>query len=228
MNPKDKVNEKVAEYKAKQGLVDPEPETAVSPSEPEPVKPVESTTRSAEPLVIVTDTDAYIHERMKSQPSTIEEIEVRDRSRETEGQHRLKLPDEVVDALASRNVSPRWLNKNKRAIDHALDVIGWTLVNRSYFPKLKKHLFTANGSIERGDSILAFIPQKRAEEIRRRPGQISRERVKSIPAQDLRKWEQRSEHHYKPDLGAAESDNEESPGLTVQPEQPEQTQIAKE
>jgi hypothetical protein len=52
-------------------------------------------------------------------------------------------------------------------------------VNKWYFPDLPNHLFTANGSIERGDNILAFMSRARAEEIRKRPAELSRNAVKA-------------------------------------------------
>ena len=77
------------------------------------------------------------------------------------------------------------------------------------FPDLPKYLFTANGSIERGDAILTFISLDIAKKIRLKPAQVSRERVRNLPVQDLKKWKDSgNENHYKPDLGSAESDND--------------------
>ena len=177
---------------------------------PEPV------TNSNGPLVLVSENDAYIHERMKSQSKTLEEINAKVIHDHDNKGHILSLPREME--VYGNDYSFRWINKKKRSIDHALDVIGWTFVNRSFFKNLPKHLFTANGSIERGDAILAFMPRKRAEEIRLRPAQISRERVRNTPVQDLNRWENRGEKYYKPDLGAAENDNEKPRGIVVTPD----------
>ena len=182
-------------------------------------QPVVEKEKSSEPLVIMSETDAYIHERLKSQPKSFGDVKVIERFEE--GQHVLSLPKELKEFKGK--YSFRWLNKNKRAIDRALDVIGWNLVNRSIFSKLPDHLFTANGVIERGDAILAFMPEKQAEFIRRRPGEISRERVKNLPVQDLKKWEDRGEKYYKPDLGSAESESDKdyakgNRGIVVQPD----------
>lgn len=160
------------------------------------------------PVVILTELDSIISERMKHQLSnapTIEDIEVRDLDKRTESQHRLRLPKEVEDAMISKKLTPRWLYKEKRAIDNALNVIGWILVNHVYFPELPDYLFSANGCIEAGDAILAFMPKKRADEIRELPAKKSRELVKNVPVQDLSKWEQRADHHYKPASGVAEN-----------------------
>lgn len=172
--------------------------------------------KKKDPLVLVSETDAYIHERMKSQPQTLEQVEIKLKRELTEAQHALVLPSEFEDYKGK--YAFRWINKKKRSIDHALDVIGWTFVNKVMFPGLPSHLFTANGSIERGDVILAFIPLNKANELRERPRAISRERVMNTPVQDLRKWKDRGEDYYKPDLGAAENDKEESRGITLQPD----------
>lgn len=180
-----------------------------------------SLTQPISTTVLVSETDAYIHERMKSQPQTEDEIQVKfDRINEDTSEHILSLPEYFKDKKFDK-YSFRWLNKKKRSIDRALDVIGWTLVSRAHsiFLDGPKHLFTANGSIERGDAILAFIPRAQAERIRLRPAEISRERVKSIPAQELRNWKDRGhEDHYKPDLKDAEQESEHSRGLVITPD----------
>ena len=171
----------------------------------------------AKPVVLMSGIDLHIHDRMKSQPRRFEDISVKEVDFKTEGQHRLQLSKDIETAMLKRNVTPRWLLKKKQAIDYALDVVGWTLVNKVYFPELSDHHFTANGSIEAGDSILAFMPIERAQIIRERPAKLSRERVNNIPAQDLDKWEQRSEHHYKPDAGS-ETSGDKPRGIVVQPD----------
>lgn len=206
-----------------------------------PRKPVENTENTSEqeadrveepqksepeqrPIVILSELDAIIAERNKTQISNapaVEDIEVRDVDTLTESQHRLKLPKEVEAAMLKRGLSPRWIFKEKRAIDNALNVIGWILANRVYFPELPDYLFSASGCIEAGDAILAFMPKRRAEQIRELPAKKSRELVKNVPAQDLSKWEQRAEHHYKPASGVAESGDEVSEGrrgIVVQPD----------
>ena len=45
-----------------------------------------------QPMTIMSENDAYIAERMKSQPRYLDEIEVKTRE-EKSGQHRLSLPD---------------------------------------------------------------------------------------------------------------------------------------
>jgi len=176
-------------------------------------EPVEATIESTStPVYLGSEMDAYIHERIKSQPKTLEDIKVITE----EGEKRpniLALPKELEKH--GKDYSFRWINKKKRSIDNALDVIGWTLVTKNFFNTVPKHLFTANGCIERGDAILAFMPKKQAERIRLRPAEISRERVNNTPVQDLRKWKDRGDRYYKPDLGAAEDDNEKVRGMQV-------------
>jgi len=210
-NPFMKGNTKVAEKEVVKE-VEHEVEAPVA-TLPEPIK---QEAPAQAPLVLVSETDAYLHERMKEQPKTAAEVDLKVMQDFENKGHILSLPKEL-EAFGEQ-YSFRWINKKKRSIDHALDVIGWSFVNRVLFKTLPKHLFTANGSIERGDAILAFMPRKRAEEIRLRPAQISRERVRNIPVQDLRHWEDRGENYYKPDLGAAENDNEKPRGIVVTPD----------
>lgn len=151
--------------------------------EPEPARQEEPKAKEAEPveekkpMVILTETDAYIHDRMKGQPKSLTEVELKVVESNKPDRHRLSLPVELEDE--KKKYTFRWIFKSKRAIDEACDQKGWTLCNRSYFPDLPNHYFTANGSIERGDNILAFIPNKRAEEIRREPARKSREMIDS-------------------------------------------------
>ena len=176
---------------------------------PEPKKDLVSQDR---PVTILSELDSIIMERNKTQLAnapTVEDIQVRDLDTRTEGQHRLKLPKEVEEAFKKRKISARWIYKEKRAIDNALNVIGWTLANRVYFPELPDYLFSATGCIEAGDAILAFMPLDRVLKLRELPGKKSRELVRNIPAQDLKKWEQRAEHHYKPTSGVVEGTGEE-------------------
>ena len=177
------------------------------------------------PVVILSELDSIIAERNKTQLSnapTLEDVQVRDLDKRTESQHRLKLPKEVEEAFIKRGLSPRWIYKEKRAIDNALNVIGWVLVNKVYFPELPDYLFSASGCIEAGDAILAFMSKRRAQAIREFPGKRSREMVRNIPAQDLKKWEQRSDNQYKPASGVAENGEDEKStgrrGIVVTPD----------
>lgn len=164
------------------------------------------------PVYLGSEIDAYVHERIKSQPKSLEEIQIKT----VEAENRpniLALPKELEKH--GKEYAFRWINKKKRSIDNALDVIGWTLVTRNFFNDMPKHLWGPNGVIERGDAILAFMSRKQAEKIRLRPAEISRERVQNTPVQDLRKWEDRGERYYKPDIGAAEDDNEAVRGMQM-------------
>ena len=171
-----------------------------------PIKTITTESRETTPLVLVSEIDAYVHELQKSQPKTLEDISVTIEQDFEKPQHALVLPEEIK--AFEKEYTFRWISKKKRAIDYALSVVGWTIVNRLLFKNLPKHFFTANGTIERGDAILTFMPNKRAERIRLRPAEISRERVRNTPVQDLKRWEDRGENMYKPDLGSAESEND--------------------
>ena len=175
-------------------------------------KAIEEPVREADrPMTIMTENDAYIAERMKSQPRALEEIEVVAREEKT-GQHRLSLPDYFepfsYDCTMGNSCSHhgwkkekvmyglememdrwtqskhgkyifRWLNKNKRALDQSINIRGWFLVNRSYFNDAPKILFSVNGGVENGDSILGFMPIARALQIREKPSKDSQDRVRS-------------------------------------------------
>lgn len=130
-----------------------------------------------QPTVIVSNTDAYIYDRLKGQPKTLDEVANNVDVIKKEGKHQLSLPDEI-EALTDR-FAFRWLMKNKKAIDYACDVRGWVLVTRAHLGGLPNHLFTVNGTIERGDTILAYMSKARAEKLRQEPGKLSREIVKS-------------------------------------------------
>ena len=73
----------------------------------------------------------------------------------------------------------RWLNKNKRALDLSINIKGWYLVNRTFFKEAPKILFSVNGGVELGDSILGFMPVKKALYLRTQPSKDSLDRVRS-------------------------------------------------
>ena len=156
----------------------------------EPVAPVKAVeplkAEETKPIVILSELDSYITERMKEQPRTLEEVESRVEavSRATETHHRLSLPPYFQTKSYDAQEKPgpyifRWQFKEKRAIDRALNVLGWTLVNRVFFPEAPRYLFSANGGVEVGDAILAFMPAKKALEIREKPARLSQERLES-------------------------------------------------
>jgi len=185
-----------------------EPKSSEEPMSKEEKKEVvqEVQKEVGSPVVLISEMDAYIMERQKSQPKTLEAIETKIERDWDKPKHALELPEDFKEH--EKKFAFRWLNKKKRSIDHAIDVIGWNFVNRTLFPSLPKHLFTANGSIERGDAILSFMPLKRAEELRLKPAKLSRERVRNTPVQRLDRWEQRGENQYKPDLGSSEGESD--------------------
>jgi hypothetical protein len=172
---------------------------------------------SAEPVVLVSEMDAYIHERMKGQPKTIAEIDAKVIKNYDDPTSILEIPKELKKL--EDKYSFCWISKKKRSIDEYIDVLEFSFVNRAIFPSLPKHLFTANGSIERGDLILAFLPIKQAEILRNRPGELSREKVKSTLVQDLDRWKDTGdEKFYKPDSGVSEGEEKEPRGRFVQPD----------
>jgi len=138
-----------------------------------------SSVSSPSPSIILSKEDAYIRDLLASQPKTLDEIEVKVLDKEDPNNHRLSLPEEIK-RYEDRFVF-RWIYRDSkgRAISEATQLKGWVLVNRSYFPDVPNHMFTTNGVIERGDNILAFIPRKIAEDMRKKPIQLSKEMVQS-------------------------------------------------
>jgi hypothetical protein len=114
---------------------------------------------------------------MKGQPKSLKDIDVEIVTERQPGLHRLSLPKELLPYLDK--YAFRWIFKNKRAIDDACDVKGWTMANKTYFSDVPNHLFTSNGSIERGDNILGFMPRKKAEALRQAPQDLSRKMLNS-------------------------------------------------
>lgn len=127
--------------------------------------------------VILSKDDAYISEIMKSQPKTLDDLEVSVTERDNPNEHRLTLPSEIKK-YEDRYVF-RWIYKTQRGISEATQLKKWTLVNKTYFTDLPNHFFSSNGAIERGDNILAFIPRKIAEAMRLKASSASIQAVKS-------------------------------------------------
>lgn len=179
---------------------------AVEPKEE--LKPEAKAEPTEQTLVIKTEIDAYVASRLKSQPQSVAEIQATDIKENSSATNILKLPDSVQNALDRKNLVPRWLNKDKRAIDRALDVRRWVIVNRTLFPHLPRHYFTANGTIENGDLILACMSKERADTLRKIPGERSSEKTKDLP---MNRWRQSSGSekigYYKPAY-TAERDGE--------------------
>lgn len=182
------------------------PEDAKPDSVEPTAEPMPAPEQEQGPTVIVSQIDAYLHDRLKSQPKTWDQVKVTPDPVSADGWHVLKLPRDVEEVFKRRGLAPRWINKDKKSIDRALDVRGWVLANRVLFPEIKKHHFTANGTVERGDAILGFMAEERAERLRRIPGEISLEKMKNLP---IEKWKnQPGDQFYKPDL-STEKDGEE-------------------
>jgi len=146
-------------------------------------KPIEqSVTQEAEPertiLTTMSQEDAYIMDRMKSQPKTLDEVLLVKEIKFKPGEHRLSLPKEFKEY--QDRVVFRWINKKKRAVDEAI-IKGWVIVNRTNFYHVgttAKYLFGPSGAVEKGDCILAFMSRGLAEELRKSPGAKSSALIK--------------------------------------------------
>lgn len=157
---------------------------------------------SVAPTVLVSELDAQIKERMKSQPQTLDAVKLKSSLME-QGVHFLTLPKELKPY--EKDYAFYWLGKDKRKIDRGLDVRGWVIVNRTLFPNLPVHLFSISGAIERGDAILCCMAKAKAEELRKGPQDKAN--------QLLRATLDKPKNHpdmYEAKLSASE-ENEESP-----------------
>ena len=184
----------------------------------------------------MTEADAYIHERIASQPQTLDEVR-RTVVQSDQAKNRLSLPDYFerfsYDCSLGRGCSAhewkydetknrwshaltgefifRWIKKDKRAIDVAMNVREWKFVNRRYFPDAPNHLFSANGGVELGDVILFFLPTKQALIHRYAPGKRSTEILKSRMTkvgtnEVLMTGNPDDERFYEPESGSGEED----------------------
>lgn len=192
---------------------------------PEPESPV----ADPKPTVIMTEVDSYVHERMRGQPQSIDEVRSDEGSQE-QTVSRLQLPRELepysydcsrgADCRAHQRDPKsgkvghhgefvfRWTWKEKRSIDYAMNVRGWVFVNRTHFPDLPRYLFSSTGGIEVGDSILMFMSVKKALALRVAAGQKSLEMIRSRmsptkkPGEVIMTGEPDSPQYYMPDAPA--------------------------
>ena len=165
----------------------------------------EPTPAKAEPegqRILLSATDAYVADRLKSQPNELSGVDIRVEDKKDPTKHRLSLPDEIV--AFEKKYTFKWLMKNKQNLDYACDVRGWVLVNRTYFPGLPRHLFSVNGSIERGDAILAFIKKEIADHMRREPSDKSHDRVQGTLGKH-----RDDPRYYSPDSGTKDQEGKE-------------------
>ncbi len=207
-------------------FLDPKAENSKVPVAPvKAAEPETSPAKESSTIVIKTEIDSYINYLLKGQAQKLEDIKVTDVPDPLRGTHALILPKEVSDVFKKKNLAVRWIYKKKQAIDHATHDRGWTIANKVYFPELsaKGYLFTANGTIETGDLILGFMPEERAERLRRIPGEISSEKVKNLPMEKWKQDQNGSERigYYKPALTAEKDGALVKEGL--QPDLPSET-----
>lgn len=172
---------------------------AVEETKPETV--IETEPQKSMPeqvLQVMSEEDAYIADRMKSQPKTLDDILTVKETKYAPGEHRLSLPKEFRPY--QDRFGFRWLNKKKRAIDDAI-IKGWVLVNRTLFPdvaKEAKHLFSTSGAVEKGDALLACIALHIAESIRKAPSEKSKAVLKSQLDRGKQKLSKEQSGFYEP------------------------------
>ena len=183
------------------------------PETPVPVSP---------PTVVIrSELDSYISERLKEQPTSLAEALKRVEVMDLRPQHRMQLPPYFesfsMDTVGEQKgpYAFRWIGKTKRSIDDHL-AKGWLIVNRAHFPNAPRYLFTASGAVELGDTLLAFLPAKQATAIRLRPSQLSQDRIKGrMTKMDADKvvmtGDTSSPHVYNPELGPESAETSETP-----------------
>lgn len=183
-------------------------------------EPVQNNERP-QTFVVKTEIDAYINERLINQPKKFDEIKIKDLKDDSDTTHLLTLPKDIKDALDKKGMVPYWINKKKKALDHAIDQRGWVIFNRVLFPNISKHNFTANGTVEVGDCILGFMPAKNAEILRKRPGLKSQEMIKNLPIEAYKNSKGNEKIGYYKPAYTAEPDGEmarREAGLFAQPD----------
>lgn len=136
---------------------------------------------AAEPQtnVLRSEFDAFIYDRFKSQPKSIEEVEAKVAEKPRDGRHNLSLPDELEPF--TKKFAFCWIFKHKRAVDEACTLYHWVLCNKSHFSEVADkapHIFSASGAVERGDEILAFRSRAIDEFMRKAPGLESAQKIK--------------------------------------------------
>ena|SRR3990167_9145654 len=150
-------------------------------------------------LQTMSEEDAYIHDRMRSQPKTLDEVLSVKEKKYLPGEHRLTLPIELK--VYENRFSFRWINKKKRAVDDAI-IKGWVIVNRRLFPNVaqdSKHLFSTSGAIEKGDCILSFMNKDVATQLRNAPGERSTALVNAQLAKGDQQLAKGQSGFYKPE-----------------------------
>lgn len=155
--------------------------------------------------VVMAQDDAYIADRIKSQPKTLDEVLLMKERKYSPGEHRLSLPVELRQY--QDKVAFRWVNKKKRAIDDAIDLKGWIFINRLSFKGLPNRLFSNSGAIERGDTVLMYMPIEMAMRIRKAPGDKSTALIKAHLAKGEEKLLKGQSGFYKPTEGTSDSDD---------------------
>jgi len=161
-------------------------------------------------MVMSTD-DSYISDRISSQPKSLEEVIFLKEPICAPTEHRLSLPKEL--RVYGDRLAFRWVNKKKRAIDDAIDVRGWYFVNRITFPEVPNRIFSTSGAIERGDTILMYMPLKKAEILRNAPGEKSAALLKAQLAKGEGQLPKGQSGFYKPTEGVSEDDSVDTDAL---------------
>lgn len=201
-------------------------------------------TETQRPTMVMSELDSMIYERIKAQPSTLDHIDISVSRTEAPGLHRMSLPPyfeqfsydctrgdacdvHTVDKKTGKVISGkgkyifRWILKVKQAVDQAMNLKGWYLVNLTYFPDAPRIHFSTSGGVENGDAILSFIFYEKALKIRKFPGEKSQEKLRSQMTPSRKKANRvlmtgnpDSDHIYEPDMGADESDVGEGSAAT--------------
>lgn len=184
------------EFKKKDEVIADTPKV-VEPVIAEKSVPVQPEKTERQNIVVHSELDVMLLDRLKSQPRTLEEIDSVVVVKPKDGKHALSLPDELEPY--TKKYAFCWIFKRKKAIDEACSLYHYNLTNHTYFPELPDHIFSARGIIERGDNVLAFRSMRVEEEMRKVPG------IESIQAINTRK----TAHEGHPDFYVPTADSKE-------------------
>jgi hypothetical protein len=151
------------------------------------------------PQIVMSNTDAELSDIIASQSA---EFDIRD----PKTYNPFDIPEECK-VRSDKDYRYRWVSKDKRMIERAM-YKGWKICNKMNSPYIPSRLFGLHGAVEKLGHLLAFIPLKKAEDMRKESGDKSREAVK-LYTEDIKK----DPRFYDAKIGEKDGTDEQSLGL---------------
>jgi hypothetical protein len=181
------------------------PANAEIPQEAVDVKttPTVAPSESVRPVQVMSSADSLVADLVK-ESKTLEEIESLTIT-EIRSPNPLALPDECLP-LQRVKYRYKWLNKDKE-LGNKLNTQGWSLCNRTNAPYIKPSRFGSHGALEKAGMLLAFMPERMAQELEKIPAQRSADAIKKW-TEDMPKSGRKSDKigFYEPEAGAEDDD----------------------